>query len=300
MVLRIAHISDLHFSKICWNLLQFFSKQWIGNLNLLFSRKKDYLQDRLFSLPDLFKTLQVQHVIISGDVSTTSKHEEFKLAAKFVQDLREKGFDVITIPGNHDQYTVRAYQKKWFYDYFPHSFLDEKIPLADYSLKEDGIAVKKLNNQWWLVALDTAVSTPLFCSGGLFSPKIESKLEEVLNLIPDSSKVILVNHFPFFQNDAPRVRLGRGNELQALIRAFPKIRFYLHGHSHRHCIADLRADGLPIICDSGSTPHRERGSWNLLELTPRKCNIEVFTWANGWQKDRKIEFSWHAETGSEL
>lgn len=287
-MLRIAHISDLHFAKSCWNLSQFCSKQWLGNANLVFARKRDYLQDHLFSLPALFKRHKVEHVIISGDLSTTSQHEEFAMALKFVASLKEKGFEVITIPGNHDQYTKKAYKNKWFYDYFPSSF----GAIEDYNLKEHGVAAKQLRDQWWIVALDTALATSLISSRGLFSESIEAKLKEVLNLLPENAHVILVNHFPFFQNSMPRVWLERGPELQALIRTFPKIKFYLHGHSHRHCIADLRADGLPIICDSGSTPHREEGSWNLLELTPKGCSIDVFKWRESWKKERNVEFLW--------
>jgi len=287
-MLRIAHISDLHFAKSCWNLSQFFSKQWIGNVNLVFSRKSDYLPDRLSSLPEVFKTLKIQHVIISGDLSTTSQHEEFAMALKFVQSLKEKGFEVVTIPGNHDQYTKKAYKNKWFYNYFPSSF----GAIDGYNLKEHGVAAKKLSDQWWIVALDTALATSLFSSRGLFSEQIEAKLAELLHLLPKEAHVILVNHFPFFQNSIPRVWLERGPELQTLIRAFPKVKFYLHGHSHRHCIADLRVDGLPIICDSGSTPHREAGSWNLLDLSPQGCTIDVFNWNDAWKKERRVELKW--------
>lgn len=288
MTLRIAHISDLHFAKSCWSFSQFFSKQWLGNVNLVFARKKDYLQDRLLVLPELFQTLKIQHVIISGDLSTTSQHKEFAMALKFVSSLKEKGFEVITIPGNHDQYTKKAYKNKWFYDYFPSSF----GAIENYNLKEHGVAAKQLNDLWWIVALDTALATSLFSSRGLFSEPIEAKLKELLRTLPETVHVILVNHFPFFQNSTPRVWLERGPELQALIRTFPKIKFYLHGHSHRHCIADLRVDGLPIIGDSGSTPHREEGSWNLLEISPQGCTIDVFKWNDAWKKERKVEFKW--------
>jgi len=289
--MRIAHISDLHYSKVSWIVSQFFSKRWVGNLNLLVSRKSDYLQDHLKPLPDLFKSLGVHQVIISGDLSTTSQHEEFSLALEFVNNLKNQELDVITIPGNHDQYTKRAYRDQWYYNYFDHSFSKGNGRIDEFSLKQHGVTARSLQNDWWIVALDTAVATSLLSSRGLFSSKVEAKLEEILKLIPPHHKVILVNHFPFFQNDTPRVRLERGKKLEALIRSFPKIKFYLHGHSHRHCIADLRVDGLPIVCDSGSTSHREKGSWNLLELSPQGCTIDVFNWKEGWQKGRRMEFS---------
>lgn len=290
--MKLAHISDLHFAKVSFGFSQFFSKHWIGNLNLVAARKRDYLQDHLNPLPDLFKTLGVEYVIISGDLSTTSQHIEFARAANFVRKLKDKGLETVVVPGNHDQYTRKAYRNKWYYDYFDHSFAQGSGVIDSFSLKEHGVSAKSLKNDWWIVALDTAVATSLFSSRGLFSLKVESKLKELLSLIPEHHKVILVNHFPFFQNSNPRVWLERGKELEALIRKFPNIKFYLHGHSHRHCIADLRVDGLPVICDSGSAPHRERGTWNLLELSPQGFSIDVFKWKESWQKDRKVELPW--------
>jgi len=286
--MKIAHISDLHYAQLSWSPSQFFSKHWIGNLNLLLCRKKDYLQDHLNPLPELFKTLDVEYVIISGDLSTTSQQGEFKLAAEFVQKLKDQGLEVLTIPGNHDQYTGKAYQNQRYYDYFDHSFGVGEEVIDKFSLKEHGVTAKKLRNEWWIIALDTTLATSLFSSRGLFSVAVESKLKELLNLIPEHHKIILVNHFPFFQNDIPRVCLERGKEFKALLRSFPKIKFYLHGHSHRHCIADLRVEGLPIVCDSGSTPHREKGTWNLLEFSPKGFSIEVFKWEKGWRKERKV------------
>ena len=230
-MLRIAHISDLHFAKSCWNLSQFFSKQWLGNVNLVFARKRDYLQERLYSLPELFKSLRIQHVIISGDLSTTSQHEEFIMALKFIDSLKEKGFEIVTIPGNHDQYTKKAYKNKWFYDYFPSSF----GAIDTYNLKEHGVTAKQLNDQWWVVALDTALATSLFSSRGLFAEPIEAKLKKLLNTLPENARVILVNHFPFFQNSTPRVRLDRGTELRhAGTRCF---HCRALGAGWRHCAA---------------------------------------------------------------
>lgn len=49
-LLRCAHLSDLHFSEPTWSPSQFFSKRWLGNLNLLLARKKVYTPDNLGSL----------------------------------------------------------------------------------------------------------------------------------------------------------------------------------------------------------------------------------------------------------
>lgn len=285
-MLRIAQISDLHFSKMSFGFSQFLSKQWIGNFNLLFSRQKDYRPENLNLLPDLFKELNVQYVVICGDISTTSQRSEFALASHFIQHLAASDTTPIVVPGNHDHYTKKAYKQKWFYDFFPSQF---SSPIKKFNLKSHGVAAKLLGEGWWVVALDTALATSLISSRGYFSPFIEFNLEELLSQIPDKDSVILVNHFPFFQNDSPRKILLRAAELQTVIRKSPKIKFYLHGHSHRHCIADLRVDGLPIILDSGSASHKKNGTWNLIDITPKEISITAYEWQkNKWHPHKQV------------
>lgn len=295
--LRIAHISDLHFAKPTFSLSQFFSKRWLGNLNLLLSRKQDYLPERLSSLPSLFAELKVDLVLISGDLSTTSLSDEFRLARNFICQIEEKHIPVIALPGNHDHYTKCAYKNRLFYQFFNSQFSHGKEEIFSFNLKDHKVAAKALPNNWWLVALDTALSTPLISSQGLFSPEAEENLQRLLSLIPSDHSVILANHFPLFPHESPRKTLKRSEPLQNIVRAFPNIKLYLHGHTHRHCLADLRANHYPIVMDCGSTSHRERGSWNLLTLTPKECEVIVYHSSSiddlqTWQPARDASFSW--------
>ncbi|MBI2743689.1 MAG: metallophosphoesterase [Chlamydiales bacterium] len=281
--MRIAHISDLHFGKVTLSPLQFFSKRWLGNLNLFFHRKHEYKRELLAPLAGLFKELEVDLVVISGDLTTTSLPEEFEMAVEFIRSLKKEGIEVVAIPGNHDHYTKAAYRQRLFYDYFPAKFSD--VPL---NLKEHGIAVKELKDGWFLIALDTALATSPISSRGNFSCEIENALNETLGRLPPNSSVILVNHFPFFDVDGPRKALMRSSFLRELLMKNPAIKFYLNGHTHRHAIADLRPSGLPIMLDSGSSSHQKHGAWNLIEIQGNSCEIEPFFWKNSaWQPQEK-------------
>ena len=253
--MRIAHISDLHFAKASLSPMQFFSKRWLGNLNLLFCRQKEFNQEQLAQLVELFKSLKVDLVLISGDLTTTSQAQEFRLAVEFVDTLTKQGIQVIAIPGNHDQYTKSAYKKRLFYQFFP-----SKFTTSQFDLNAHGLAVKELPNGWFLIALDTAIATSLISSRGYFSPDLEERLELTLANLPADRPILLANHFPFFDPDGPRKALGRSSALRDLIARYPAIKLYLHGHTHRHTVADLRPSGLPIVLDSGSTAHRTEGA----------------------------------------
>lgn len=278
--MRIAHISDLHFSKLCLSPLQFFSKRWLGNLNLLCFRRKEFDVQQLAALPSLFKAQKVDLVIISGDLSTTSRAKEFRLAQAFVEKIRAEGIQVITVPGNHDQYTKRAHRKQTFYKYFASP------------LKEHGLMVQELPNKWRLIALDSAIATSLVSSRGYFSPKLEETLIKLLSELPKNQPILLVNHFPFFQSQGPRKALARSEALRAILSNDPRIKLYLQGHSHIHTIADLRPSGLPIILDSGSATQRKNGSWHLLDLNEKSCVVEPFHWTGSseWRAQEKVEF----------
>lgn len=279
--MRIAHLSDLHFAKVCLNPLQFFSKRWLGNLNLLFFRRKEFDPSQLNPLPELFQSLGVKLVIISGDLSTTSRRKEFRLAQQFVEKLVSKEIEVVTLPGNHDQYTKSAYKKKLFYNYF------------DSPLKENGVMVRKLEEDWNLIALDAAIATSLASSRGLFSEKLERAFMRCLSEIPKNEPVLIVSHFPFFQHQGPRKALERGEALRSILTHNPRIKLYLQGHTHLQTIADLRPSGLPIILDPGSATQRKEGHFHLLDLSCKKCVAQPFHWneETGWKAKEKREFS---------
>lgn len=286
--MKLAHLSDLHFSSWDWNPAQFFSKRWLGNLNFLFGRRRIFSHDRLASLPAFYKSQGITHVLITGDLSTTSAPAEFQKAREFVDSLQAEGLKVFCIPGNHDQYTRKAYRNHLFYDYFPSQW-DSSSP---YNLKDHGITAQKLSDGWWFVGLDTAVATSWFFSSGLFSETTEKNLIEFLSKLPKDEKVILFNHFPFFQHEYPRKRLYRGTALRQIVEKFSQVKVYCHGHTHRQCLADLRASQLPIIFDSGSIVLKDNGTWHQLTLSHEKISTEIFTWKDGkWQATSQASYT---------
>lgn len=290
--MKLAHLSDLHFSNWDWNLGQFFSKRWLGNLNYLFGRRRIFSHDRLSLLPALYQKLGISHVLITGDLSTTSAPAEFQKAREFIQSLEKQGLQVLCIPGNHDQYTRRAYKEQLFYDYFPVQW-DQN---SRYNLKDHGMTALSLGDHWWFVGLDTALATSWFFSSGLFSENLERNLIEFLTKLPPEDNVILFNHFPFFQHETPRKRLIRGEALRKILERFPQVKVYCHGHTHRQCLADLRASQLPIILDSGSAVHRDRGTWHQLTFSPEKIVTDVFTWKDqSWKPTHQVSYDLQRE-----
>jgi len=292
---RFAHISDLHFSRISYNPTQFFSKRWVGNLNLLLNRKKHFHHAHLQTLIPLFQELKVDAVLVTGDLTTTSQKHEFDMAKTFISSLTEAHLKTFIIPGNHDHYTRDAYQNLEFYRHFDNVYRSDD-PMSFFKLKEDKVSAAHLGKDWWLFAIDCVQATSLFSSHGVFTEEVQGNLEHALSFIPSDQKVILLNHFPFFETENKK-NLHRANALKALLQRFPQIKLYLHGHTHRHIIADLRPSGLPIVLDSGCIAQKKEGTWNLIDITDEGCDVTVYKIAKTdaspvWELQSHSNFIW--------
>ena len=196
--MRLAHISDFHFTHLTWNPFRLFSKRALGNLNWIALRRNHFFEGQLDPLPALFEELGVDLVLLGGDFSTTALREEFEKAAQFTQKIKQPW---IAIPGNHDHYTHKSSKNKDFYRFFTNPKGRISLP---FHLKEDRLEVHELGVGWKLIALDTALETNLYSSEGLFSEELEDSLEKVLKLIPEEESILLLNHYPFFQNGSRR------------------------------------------------------------------------------------------------
>ena len=286
--MRIAHLSDIHFSNVSWDIKDIGTKRWLGNLNLVFRRGKEFCNELPFKLIPKLTELQIETCLITGDFTSTGNDVEYAMARRWVDAIESAHIKVIAIPGNHDCYIAENMQKKTYYQHFPSRYWT-----CNQELNEHRCTAMPLTDGWWLVALDTTLATPLISSEGLFSEALEEQLDHCIREIPSNQKIILMNHFPFFQNERKRRRMQRGPALQGFLDARPQIQLYLHGHTHRHILADLRPSGLPIILDSGSTALSSVSSWNLIDLKPTTCDIEIFRlFDNDWHVTDTKRFHW--------
>ncbi len=286
--MRLAQISDFHFTHLTWNPFRLFSKRILGNLNWLFNRKGQFSEKAVHALPPLFKELGVDLALLGGDFTTTALKEEFVKATKFVEKIKQPW---LAIPGNHDHYTKESFRGKHYYRYLTNR---QRPALEEFTLKDDGLEAHRIGDGWWVITLDTSRATSPTSSRGLVSEALEGRLEKALKAIPPNESVILMNHYPFFQHDLPSRTLERGEALEQLLKRHPRIRIYLHGHTHRHTLADLQASRLPLILDSGSCAQMNHATWNLIDLEENGCSVHVYEWKDGWQKQKTQKVQWQS------
>ncbi len=287
--MRLAQISDLHITEITLNPFRLFSKRFLGLLNWIFFRKGVFSRDPINALPAFLKSLSVDQILLGGDFTSTALPKELKLAQEFVSELPAPW---IAVPGNHDHYTYRSFRKRHYYNALSNKRGPVEHKADFFHLADHGVEAHRLKDNWWLIAIDTCRPTNLYSSRGLFPFELEARLTELLSLIPADARILVMSHYPFFQNDVHRHSLSRGEALEALLRKEPRVKVYLQGHTHRHTIADLQPSGLPIVLDGGSCADRNKGTFNLLTLEKSHLRVDIYEWKNGWTLQQTKEIAW--------
>ena len=284
--MKLAHFSDLHFHHFQISPRQFFSKTWVGNFNGLFNRRRGFSHGMLFTLPDKLKELGVEGVVISGDFTTTSSIAEFKMAARFLSKLRDEGFSLYIVPGNHDIYTKRSERESRFYKEFSPYVSFSGVPSFD--LETDHVTAYQLTSSWYLATFDAAKPSSLLHSTGNFHETVEKNLYSLLSSIPKSSHIILLGHFPYHIARAPSHRMKGRKVLSSLLNDFPNVQIYLHGHTHKQQMVNINDRWL---LNSGSISEVGKSFFYLIDLEIESFRVDTFHYlGNAFQRidDQKI------------
>lgn len=254
--------SDIHFFAPNLHPWQLFSKESIGNVNALLGINRGFLRSHAETLIGQISKLDVSHVLILGDFTTTSSKKEFLLSKAFIANLQEKGITVLALPGNHDNYTKKAYQEKRFYQMFEDLIDFRGHSPTGCSLKNEKVAAYKITDGFWVVCLDTTIKTPPFNATGLFDLELEENLCKVLESIPKEATVALANHFPLICKKGEYHALKNRERLHRVLQNYPMVRYYLFGHEHHY--EESKIDHLYTL-SPGSLTLKNRASFMILD-----------------------------------
>lgn len=116
--MRIAHLSDIHLWQYTVNPLRLFSKRSAGMASLLLGRARRFRLERIPDLVERVNSLSVDHILITGDLTTTALPDEFRAARSALADWLGDSSRATVIPGNHDRYTLYAHRSRRFEHYF--------------------------------------------------------------------------------------------------------------------------------------------------------------------------------------
>ena len=245
---RIVHLSDLHFGAHDERLVEAVDQQI----------------DRL--KPDL--------VVISGDFTQRARTEQFREACEFLEGLRERGHEVLGVPGNHDVPLYDVLRR----------FLS---PLARYRrfiddtlcpfIELPGVAVLGINTARSLTFKD-----------GRINRDQVTFIRETFSRTAGKVMRILVTHHPLFAlrvGEEVSRAIGR-QELALDAIEESGVDMVLAGHNHHASSQDAsdlvtRAGGVLVVQAGTATSLRVREqeqSFNTIDVFEGEATITVYVW----------------------
>jgi 3',5'-cyclic AMP phosphodiesterase CpdA len=121
--LRIIHVSDIHVWRYDFNPFHLLNKRVVGMAGLVVRRARKFRLERLHEVVEQIQRLEFDHLLITGDLTTTALPAEFFAARSALAPLLTDPKRVTILPGNHDRYTgvsVRSRLfERWFGDFAP-------------------------------------------------------------------------------------------------------------------------------------------------------------------------------------
>src|SRR6476620_9614749 len=248
-VTRIVHLSDLHFGAHDESLVE--AVEW----------QVDQLK------PDL--------IVISGDFTQRARTEQFRQACEFLEGLRERGHEVLGVPGNHDVplYDVLRRFLSPLARY--RRFIDESLcPFIELP----GVAVLGIN---------TARSLT-FKDGRINRDQVDF-IRETFSRTSSEAFRALVTHHPLFALEVGgEIERAIGRQELALDAVEESgVDMLLAGHAHHassQAAADLvtRAGGVLVVPGGTATSTRVREqdqSFNVIDIGERTATITVHGWS---------------------
>ena len=243
MAARIAHLSDIHFG---------------ANDPTIVAATEAWLLDRR---PDL--------IVISGDFTQRARTGQFRAAGAYVARLRDAGFTVLAIPGNHDipfYDVVRRFAAPL--DRYKRFIGPDLCPWFE----NESVAVLGINTARSLTFKDGRINRDQLAM-------IHDRFEAVA---PEKTR-ILVTHHPLFA-----LPIGTGGELSeavghhqdavvAVCRA--GVHIALAGHFHRTYAESARR----MVETAGSALVMQAGTATSTRL--RNDELQSFNWIHAHRND---------------
>jgi 3',5'-cyclic AMP phosphodiesterase CpdA len=245
---RLVHLSDLHFGAHDERLVE----------------GVDCAVDEL--KPDL--------VVISGDFTQRARTEQFKEACAFLEGLRERGHEVLGVPGNHDVplYDVLRRFLSPLTRY--RRFIDDTLcPFIELP----GVAVLGIN---------TARSLT-FKDGRISEEQVEFIRDTFARTAQDVVRILVTHHPLLALKIGEQVERAIGRQEMALDAVEQAgVDILLAGHNHHASSQDAgdlitRAGGTLVVQAGTATSTRVREqeqSFNTIDIGDGSVTITVQAW----------------------
>ncbi len=218
-------------------------------------------------------TLEVQAVIISGDLTQRAKPEQFDAAKQFL--LRLPNIPQLVIPGNHDVPLYRVFER-----------IFQPLKLYQQMISEDLNPVLKIDGVV-IVGLDSTAPRRAISNGRIFPWQLDVCEKAFSDSPAESARIVVAHHHFAPAPDYLRDRIMPKAKLAIERFIDLSVDMILGGHLHRAFIGNSldfypgshRDRGI-IISQCGTTTsrrgrgrEREKNSLNKIEIGKSRITI---------------------------
>ncbi len=222
--MRIIQLSDIHVWRYSYNPFHLINKRLVGIASLLAGRASTFRLERLESVVDRVRDLKADHLLITGDLTTTALPAEFRDAREALASLLNDPARASVIPGNHDRYTAGSVRSREFEAHFGEFAPTDRFPWLRF-----------LDQDTAILGLDPTRSH--LSARGLLPAE---QLAAARKLLGDREvmprRLIVASHYPTaappnYANELNPKRLKNADEVQGWLAGLGP-HLYCCGHVH--------------------------------------------------------------------
>jgi Icc-related predicted phosphoesterase len=284
--MRIVHISDLHFWHITLNPLRLMSKRLLGMGNLILNRARVYKMEVMPALVERVQELKPDHLLVTGDLTTTALDEEFQAVRRSLAALPQNPSFLTVVPGNHDRYTRESERDGIFEKYFA-----EFAPSPSYPW------LKQIGPDTAILGLDPCHSNPISARGTISAEQLRRAAELLDGAGLNVKRLLVACHYPVALPAGIIESRGHGlrgsRHMQAFLARYSPA---LYCHGHIHAVWGFCPQFLPetLCLDPGASLKRRKHTGvaaSMLEIVLNGQDVEVrrhLLRQETWEMDRLI------------
>jgi Icc-related predicted phosphoesterase len=221
------------------------SRRMVGMIELLMGRARLFPQDRLGAVVSRVLELEPDHILITGDITTTALPSEFREAKRMLAPLLADPDRVSMVPGNHDRTSRRSYWTRRF-----ESVFGAYMPSLTFPW------LRQLDSETAILGLDP--TRPWFSAYGLL-PEEQLRAARAITSDPDQRprRLIVACHYPVaapvhYQRELFNKRLRNDAAVRAWLAGIGP---HLYCCGHVHAAWAFQPPSLPEqICLNSGAP----------------------------------------------
>lgn len=311
VAIRFAHLSDWHATSLAGAGVELLRpKRLSGWASWKLSRRHRHSPEILAAAIRDVRELDVDRILVSGDLTHVSLESEFRTAAGQLAALGAPE-QVCLIPGNHDCYVPVPAPQGW--DIWASYLRGDSDELVSEVLGRDGadpwvedaIADRAPRHEqyprvWFegrlaVIGLCSAIPTPIFRAGGSLGRTQLDRLARLLRRLGERgfARVVMLHHPVVSTDESARRALWDAGELRSVLEQ-EGAELVLHGHKHRRRVHRIDGPGgpIPIVgvpssSEVGSRPEK-RAQYHVysFERDETHEDFRLEAWVRGYDAER--------------